>query len=101
MRKRRASESRPHPRQDFRGGGHLNHDVQAPLPSVGPRGGRRSTPGTPVLVVWFMSELEAAEEAADAAASEARREIRKKRKAEFDTGVEDRMGKLKEKLHVS
>jgi len=48
-----------------------------------------------------MSELEAAEEAADAAASEARREIRKQRKAEFDTGVQDRVGKLKEKLHVS
>ena len=48
-----------------------------------------------------MSELGAAEEAADAAASEARREIRKQRKAEFDTGVEERVGKLKEKLHVS
>jgi uncharacterized membrane protein len=48
-----------------------------------------------------MSELEAAEEAADAAASEARREIRKQRKAEFDTGVEERVGKPKEKLPAS
>jgi uncharacterized membrane protein len=48
-----------------------------------------------------MSELEASEEAADAAAREARRAIREQRKAEFDTGVEERVGKLKEKLHVS
>jgi hypothetical protein len=48
-----------------------------------------------------MSEFEASEQAADAAASEARREIRKQPKAEFDTGVEERVGKLKEKLHVS
>jgi uncharacterized membrane protein len=48
-----------------------------------------------------MSEFEAAEDAADAAAHEARREIREKRKAEFDTGVEERVGKLKEKLHAA
>jgi hypothetical protein len=48
-----------------------------------------------------MSALEAAEEAADAAATEARREIRKQRKAEVGTGVQERVGKLKEKLHVS
>jgi hypothetical protein len=48
-----------------------------------------------------MSELEAAEDAADAAAREARRTVREQRKAEFDTGVEEREGKLKEKLHVS
>jgi uncharacterized membrane protein len=48
-----------------------------------------------------MSELEAAEDAADAAAREARRTVREQRKAEFDTGVEERVGKLKEKLHVS
>ena len=48
-----------------------------------------------------MSELEAAEEAADAAAREARRTLREKRKAEFHTGVEERVGALKEKLHVS
>jgi uncharacterized membrane protein len=48
-----------------------------------------------------MGELEAAEDAADAAAREARRAIREKRKAELSAGVEERVGKLKEKLHVS
>ena len=48
-----------------------------------------------------MSELEAAEDAADAAARQARRTLREKRKAEFHTGVEERVGTLKEKLHVS
>ena len=48
-----------------------------------------------------MGELEAAEEAADAAAREARRELREKRKAEFHANVDERVGKLKEKLHVS
>jgi len=48
-----------------------------------------------------MVELEAAEEAADAAAREARRVVREKRKAEVHAGVEERVGKLKEKLHVS
>ena len=48
-----------------------------------------------------MGELEASEQAADAAAREARREIREQRKGEFNTGVEERVGKLKEKLHVS
>jgi uncharacterized membrane protein len=48
-----------------------------------------------------MGELEAAEDAADAAAREARRAIREKRKAEMSAGVEERVGKLKEKLHVS
>jgi uncharacterized membrane protein len=48
-----------------------------------------------------MGELEAAEDAADAAAHEARRAIREKRKAEVSAGVEERVGKLKEKLHVS
>ena len=47
-----------------------------------------------------MDELEAAEDAADAAAREARRAIREKRKAELSAGVEERVGKLKEKLHV-
>jgi hypothetical protein len=46
-------------------------------------------------------ELEAAEEAADAAAREARRVVREKRKAELHAGVDKRVGKLKEKLHVS
>jgi uncharacterized membrane protein len=52
-------------------------------------------------VAEVMSELEAAEDAADAAAREARRTIREQRKAELSAGVEERMGKLKEKLHVS
>jgi uncharacterized membrane protein len=52
-------------------------------------------------VAEVMAELEAAEDAADAAAREARRAIREKRKAELDAGVEERVGKLKEKLHVS
>ena len=46
-------------------------------------------------------ELEAAEEAADAAAREARRVVGEKRKAELHAGVDERVGKLKEKLHVS
>ena len=48
-----------------------------------------------------MGELEAAEDAAEAAAHEARRTVREQRKAEFHAGVEERKGKLKEKLHVS
>jgi uncharacterized membrane protein len=48
-----------------------------------------------------MGELEAAEEAADAAAREARRTLREKRKADVHAGVDERVGKLKEKLHVS
>ena len=52
-------------------------------------------------VAEVMGELEAAEDAADAAAREARRTIRAKRKAEVHANVEARVGKLKEKLHVS
>jgi uncharacterized membrane protein len=52
-------------------------------------------------VVEVMGELEAAEEAADAAAREGRRELREKRKAEVHANVDERVGKLKEKLHVS
>ena len=48
-----------------------------------------------------MGELEAAEEAADAAAREARRTLREQRKAELHAGVEERVGTLTEKLHVS
>jgi uncharacterized membrane protein len=48
-----------------------------------------------------MGELEAAEEAADAAAREARRTVREQRKAEVHANVDERVGKLKEKLHVS
>jgi uncharacterized membrane protein len=52
-------------------------------------------------VAEVMGELEAAEDAADAAAREARHAIRAKRKAEVNANVEARVGKLKEKLHVS
>jgi hypothetical protein len=52
-------------------------------------------------VAEVMGELEAAEEAADVAAREARRELREKRKAEVHTNVDERVGKLREKLHVS
>jgi uncharacterized membrane protein len=48
-----------------------------------------------------MGELEAAEQAAAAAAMEARRELRDKRKAELSADLDQRVGKLKEKLHVS
>jgi uncharacterized membrane protein len=52
-------------------------------------------------VAEVMDELEAAEDAADAAAREARRTVREKRKAELNARVEERKGKLKEKLHAS
>jgi hypothetical protein len=52
-------------------------------------------------VTEVMGELEAAEDAADAAAREARRVVREERKAKVHDGVEERVGKLKEKLHVS
>lgn len=48
-----------------------------------------------------VAELEASEAAADAAAHEARRELREKRKAETKAGLDERVGKLKEKLHIS
>ena len=46
-------------------------------------------------------ELEASEEAAEAAAREARRTIRDERKAKLSADVNERVGKAKEKLHVS
>ena len=48
-----------------------------------------------------VGELEASEEAATAAALEARRELAKERKSEMKEDLEGRVGKLKEKLHVS
>lgn len=48
-----------------------------------------------------VAELEAAEEAANAAAHEARRELREKRRVEMKEDLDARVGKLKEKLHVS
>jgi uncharacterized membrane protein len=52
-------------------------------------------------VADVMAELEAAQQAADAAAAEARRSVREQRKAELQAGMDERVGKLKEKLHVS
>ena len=52
-------------------------------------------------VAEVMGELEVAEEAADAAARAARKAVREKRKAELSSDLEARIGKLKEKLHVS
>ena len=48
-----------------------------------------------------VAELGAAHEAADAAAREARRAVREKRKAEITADLDERVGKLKETLHVS
>jgi hypothetical protein len=48
-----------------------------------------------------MYELEASEMAAEAAAHEARRALHKERKAEVSADFEERVGKMKEKLHVS
>ena len=47
------------------------------------------------------AELDAAEDAADAAARAARRTVREQRKAELSANVHERVGKAKEKLHVS
>ena len=52
-------------------------------------------------VAEVMGELETAEDAAEAAAGEARKVVRQERKAEFSANADERMGKLKEKLHVS
>jgi uncharacterized membrane protein len=48
-----------------------------------------------------MDELESVEEAADAAAQEARRTMREKHKAEVTAALDERVAKLKEKLHAS
>jgi uncharacterized membrane protein len=47
-----------------------------------------------------MDELEASEEAAAAASREARRTVREQHKAQTKAGVEERVSKLKEKLHA-
>ncbi len=52
-------------------------------------------------VAEVMSELEASEKAADAAAREARRTLREERKAEVTADFDKRVGKMKEKLHIS
>jgi uncharacterized membrane protein len=51
-------------------------------------------------VADVMDELEAAEDAAAAASREARRTVRQKRKAEAKASYDERVGKLKEKLHA-
>ena len=48
-----------------------------------------------------MDELEAAEEAAEAAAREARRALREERKADLTADLDERVGNLKQTLHVS
>jgi hypothetical protein len=48
-----------------------------------------------------LDELDAADVAADAAAREARKELHQQRKAEMSADLDERVGKLKEKLHVS
>jgi hypothetical protein len=48
-----------------------------------------------------LDELDAAEAAAEAAALAARKELHQKRKAELTADLNERVGKLKEKLHVS
>jgi uncharacterized membrane protein len=48
-----------------------------------------------------MSELEAAEVAAEAAAREARKALHEQRKAEMTADLDERVGKLKETLHVA
>jgi uncharacterized membrane protein len=52
-------------------------------------------------VVDVVAELGTAHEAAEAAAREARRTVREKRKADMTPDLDERVGKLKEKLHVS
>jgi membrane protein required for beta-lactamase induction len=52
-------------------------------------------------VTDVMDQLEAAEDANRAAAKEARRAMHEKRKDELGASFDERVGKLKEKLHVS
>ena len=52
-------------------------------------------------VAEVMDELEASEAAAEAAAREARRELHEKRKGEVKADFDERVGKLKGKLHVA
>jgi uncharacterized membrane protein len=52
-------------------------------------------------VADVMDELWAVEAASEAAAREARKTVREQRKAEIHADADERMGKLREKLHVS
>lgn len=47
-----------------------------------------------------MDDLDAAEDAARAATGQARRTMRKAKKAELTADLDERVGNLKEKLHV-
>jgi uncharacterized membrane protein len=51
-------------------------------------------------VAEVMDELDAAQEAANAAAREAQRAVHEKHKAELTASFDERVGKLKEKLHA-
>ena len=68
--------------------------VDAKMDALGGEVTRRS-------VVDVVAELGTAHEAAEAAAREARRTVREKRKADLTADLDERVGKLKEKLHVS
>jgi uncharacterized membrane protein len=73
-------------------------------PAVGTIDGEMSKLGGEVTrrpVEEVMDELEAVDEAADAAAKEARRTVRQQHKAEVTAAFDERVGKLKEKLHVA
>jgi uncharacterized membrane protein len=52
-------------------------------------------------VAEVMSELEASEAAAEAAAHEARKTLREERKAKVSADFDERVGNMKEKLHIS
>jgi uncharacterized membrane protein len=52
-------------------------------------------------VAEVMDELEASEAAAEAAAYEARRALHEERKGEVKADFDERVGKLKEKMHIS
>ncbi|HEX2495773.1 MAG TPA: DUF1269 domain-containing protein, partial [Gaiellaceae bacterium] len=52
-------------------------------------------------VTEVVAELEAAEDAAHAAAKEARKELREQRKTEAKESLDERVGKLNEKIHAS
>lgn len=68
--------------------------IDAKMASLGGEVTRRS-------VIDVVAELGTAHEAADAAAREARRTVREKRKDEITADLDERVAKLKEKLHIS
>ena len=73
-------------------------------PAVEVIDGEMSTLGGEVTrrpVAEVKAELRAAQDAADAAARAAERVVHERRKAELKGGADERVGELKEKLHVS